>query len=120
MRVKNVNGEKAVTTLSITVCKNTVPEIALPSQTDLVWVPTASFTPTVGEFTATPGIHFSASNFSPLDFFIILITDHILEHIVQEINLYARQCITSKPLSGYSRLQTPTNASEMKKIWVSY
>ncbi|XP_072007002.1 piggyBac transposable element-derived protein 4-like [Engystomops pustulosus] len=83
----------------------------------LPWEPAPSFTPRVNAFTVTPGITVDDSSFAEMDFFLLFLSDTLLDHIVHQTNLYATQYIRQNPLSVHAREWTPTNIHEIKKFW---
>ncbi|XP_068113414.1 piggyBac transposable element-derived protein 4-like [Hyperolius riggenbachi] len=54
-------------------------------------------------FTAQAGISIDTSNFSPMDFFQLIISDELLGMIVEQTNLYAQQHIAAHPGSSYAK-----------------
>ena len=64
-----------------------------------------SDTPLVPEYTLQPGCSTSVDGESPLDFFSLLFTDEMLEHIVAQTNLNAQQFIDSHELAPHSRVR---------------
>ncbi|XP_069812926.1 piggyBac transposable element-derived protein 4-like [Dendropsophus ebraccatus] len=81
-----------------------------------LWDQVELFSPQIPPFVATPGINVDVSNFNPYDFFHLFIGDQVLELIVQQTNLYARQVILQNPRSSYARAWVPTTVPEFKKF----
>ena len=52
--------------------------------------------------TLEPGCSFQVESDRPLDYFSLLITDNMLQHIVDQTNLHAEQFISSHDLALHS------------------
>ena len=58
----------------------------------------------IPEYSLSVGCNYSCNDATPLELFKMLLTDDILDKIVEQTNLYARQYITSHDLSPRSRV----------------
>ena len=58
----------------------------------------------IPEYSLSVGCNYSCNDATPLELFKMLLTDDILDKIVEQTNLYARQYITSHDLSPWSRV----------------
>ena len=71
----------------------------------------------IPEYSLSVGCNYSCNDATPLELFKMLLTDDILDKIVEQTNLYARQYITSSPRSrvhGWSR--EPFTREELLKF----
>ena len=55
---------------------------------------------------------------SPLEAFLLIVDDEVINHIVTETNRFAKQTLGAKPKKKYARISkwVPTDADEMKKF----
>ena len=71
-------------------------------------------------FQGTVGWTLDMSNKAPVDFFHLMVTDQMLEEVVQQTNLYAQQFMEATNLPPKSRAhlwdQTPHDLAELKKF----
>ena len=76
--------------------------------------------PSIPEFRQPTGPSVDMSNKTPLDFFKLLVTEDMLDGIVEQTNLYAQQFMDSTPLPPHSRVHGWTKEthtrSELKKF----
>ncbi|KAM4808018.1 piggyBac transposable element-derived protein 4 [Rhinophrynus dorsalis] len=85
------------------------------------WTPPNMCKPELPLFTVDAGCKVDTSNFLPINYFQLFVDDGILEHIVQQTNLYADQYFkqhetTTEPCAKVHRW-FETNLCEMKKFW---
>ncbi|XP_041421552.1 piggyBac transposable element-derived protein 4-like [Xenopus laevis] len=82
------------------------------------WGPPGNFTPEIPPFTAVSGVKVDTSNFEPINFFHLFLTEAILQDMVQYTNVYAEQYLAQNPLPRYARAQAwhPTDIAEMKRF----
>ena len=75
-------------------------------------------TSTIPDFKEAPGCTIDMTNKSPVEFFQLLVTDDILEVIVQQTNLFADQFLQDATLGPRSRVQAwervTHNSDELK------
>ncbi|WP_159317604.1 hypothetical protein, partial [Klebsiella pneumoniae] len=55
-------------------------------------------------FTAQPGVQLDTTNFTQLDYFYLFFPEDLLQNMVDQTNLYAKQFIAANPNSSYARL----------------
>ena len=81
---------------------------------------TASTATSMPEYQGRRGCTVDMANKTPLDFFGLLVTEQMLEHIVQQTNLYAQQFLNSSDLRPRSRAnlweKQPHNIDELRKF----
>lgn len=63
------------------------------------------------EYTFTPGCTVSVEGNTPLSYFSLLFTTNILQHIVDQTNIYANQFIATHDLGPHSRARRWTKRS---------
>ena len=69
-------------------------------------------TPTIPPFSGSRGCTQDMTDRSPLDFFQLLVPDDLLQVVVDQTNLFARQYIDATELSRFSRVgKTATRSS---------
>lgn len=91
---------------------------AAPSLTEIEWVAADDFCPQVPEFTASPGLQFDPTGFTPIDFFSLYFSEDLINIMVSQTNLYASQFIANNPEAHYSKGHwTPTCPAELRKFW---
>nr|BAF82022.1 piggyBac transposase Uribo2 [Xenopus tropicalis]BAF82023.1 piggyBac transposase Uribo2 [Xenopus tropicalis]BAF82024.1 piggyBac transposase Uribo2 [Xenopus tropicalis]BAF82025.1 piggyBac transposase Uribo2 [Xenopus tropicalis] len=82
------------------------------------WGPPCNFPPEIPPFTTVPGVKVDTSNFEPINFFQLFMTEAILQDMVLYTNVYAEQYLTQNPLPRYARAHAwhPTDIAEMKRF----
>ncbi|XP_068115852.1 piggyBac transposable element-derived protein 4-like [Hyperolius riggenbachi] len=85
-----------------------------PEMINAQWSPPCMVLPDIPAFTAASGILVPTENLQPADFFALFIDESILQHIVQQSNLYATQYISDNPTTRFAARWTPTNVPELK------
>ena len=76
--------------------------------------------PPIPDFQQPTGPTVDMTDKSPLDFFKLMVTDEMLDHIVEQTNIYAQQYIDSTTLPPHSRVhgwsKEVHNRAELKKF----
>ena len=76
--------------------------------------------PPIPDFQQPTGPSVDMTDKSPLDFFKLLVTDEMLDHIVEQTNIYAQQYINSTTLPPHSCVHGSSkevhNRAELKKF----
>ena len=77
---------------------------------------------TIPSFSESPGCTQDMTDKSPVEFFQLLLPDDLLQVVVDQTNLFARQYIDTTELSRFSRVREwekrPHNLAELKKFLV--
>ena len=76
--------------------------------------------PLLPDFQQPTGPALDMADKSPLDFFKLLVTDDMLDHVVEQTNIYAEQYISSTDLPPHSRVHgwsnKPHDRAELQKF----
>ena len=76
--------------------------------------------PTIPSFSGSPGCTQDMTDKSPVEFFQLLLPDDLLQVVVDQTNLFARQYIDTTELSRFSKVREwekrPHNLAELKKF----
>ena len=76
--------------------------------------------PLLPDFQQPTGPALDMADKSPLDFFKLLVTDDMLDHVVEQTNIYAEQYISSTDLPPHSRVhgwsKKPHDRAELQKF----
>ena len=74
----------------------------------------------IPEYSLEPGCSVQVESDKPLDYFSLLITDDMLQHIVDQTNVHAEQFISSHDLAPHSRVRrwskTVHDLNELKRF----
>lgn len=83
-----------------------------------IWTEANKEAPVIPNFVATPGIQVDTTNFVPLDFFKLYISEDMFNYFVTETNRFAQQHITSNQMKTKARGKNwvPVTVNEMKQF----